>query len=408
MTTGLAPVTPLHRDRPSRAQIEPAALRLLARHSAQILATARRYSATAEDAEDAYQRGVEILLTKAPSAREAELLPWLKTVVKHEAYAVRRASGRALPVEEPAGGEPDVVAWTDEHAERYERLRLGAEAMAGLKAHEIRCLVLKAEGLSYNEISAATGFSYTKVNRCITEGRRAFAKRLAGIESGAECERLAPLLSRLADGEAGAEDMQKLRPHLRNCLACRATLREYRTAPARAAALVPPVFAAAALPGGGPLAWLGGLLARGAELPVRMAEAAGLASAPKAAAVAASVVAVAGGGAATYKAVTPPDRVAPVPADAEVRAARAVVPAAPTVMRDRPVSLVPVRRPVSRRATRRVVRPASATPSAPAAPAAETWQPARAAGPPPTESATAPPPTAAERPEPAPPGEFGP
>ena len=45
------------------------------------VATARRYSATPEDAEDAYQRGLEILLAKAPTADEAELVPWLKTVV---------------------------------------------------------------------------------------------------------------------------------------------------------------------------------------------------------------------------------------------------------------------------------------------------------------------------------------
>ena len=285
MTTGLAPVTPIHRDRPSRAQIEPAALALLARHSAQILAIARRHSATPEDAEDAYQRGVEILLTKAPTTRERELLPWLKTVVKHEAYAVRRANGRALPVEQPADGE---TAWSDEQAEYHERLRAGAEALAGLKAQEIRCLLLRAEGLSYSEICDATGWSYTKVNRCLTEGRRAFSRRLAGIESGAECERLAPLLSRLADGEADAGDMHRLRPHLRNCLACRATLKSYRAAPARAAALVPPVIAAAGLPGAG-----GGLVARLAELF-------GFASANKAVAVAASAAALAGGGAAGY------------------------------------------------------------------------------------------------------------
>jgi hypothetical protein len=37
--------------------------------------------ATPEDAEDAYQRGLEILLRKAPTTRECELVPWLKTVV---------------------------------------------------------------------------------------------------------------------------------------------------------------------------------------------------------------------------------------------------------------------------------------------------------------------------------------
>ena len=83
---------------------------------------------------------------------------------------------------------------------------------------------------------------HTKVNRCLAEGRRRrFLERLAGIQSGAECERLAPVLSAFADGEAGAEEVAVLRPHLRSCLACRARLRDYRGAPARAAALAPPL-----------------------------------------------------------------------------------------------------------------------------------------------------------------------
>src|SRR5437763_8638134 len=103
--------------RPSRAQIEPAALELLSRHSAGLLATARRYSHTPEDAEDAYQRGVEILLTKAPTVTESELLPWLKTVVKHEAFAVRKLSGRALPSSDELDAAPvEGGAWTDECA----------------------------------------------------------------------------------------------------------------------------------------------------------------------------------------------------------------------------------------------------------------------------------------------------
>src|SRR5919202_329928 len=88
----------------------------------------------------------------------------------------------------------------------------------------------------------------TKVNRCLTEGRRAFMKRVAGIEAGAECDRLAPLISKVADGEASPEEMRIVRPHLKGCLACKATLREYRAAPARLAGLVPPVVA---LAGGG-------------------------------------------------------------------------------------------------------------------------------------------------------------
>ena len=68
-------------QRPDRREIDDVAAALVARHGAQILATARRYAATPEDAEDAYQRGLEILLRKAPSAREEDLMSWLKTVV---------------------------------------------------------------------------------------------------------------------------------------------------------------------------------------------------------------------------------------------------------------------------------------------------------------------------------------
>jgi RNA polymerase sigma factor (sigma-70 family) len=310
--------------RPSRAQIQPAALELLARHSAGILATARRYSATLEDAEDAYQRGVEILLTKAPTTTEDELLPWLKTVVKHEAFAVRKSSGRALPTAEPMAGEPDELAFTDDRAERYEQLRIGAEAMSSLKPQEIRCLLLRAEGLSYQEICEVTGFSYTKVNRCLTEGRRSFLKRVAGIEAGAECERLAPLISKVADGEASPEEMRVVRPHLKGCLACKATLREYRAAPARLAGLVPPVVA---LAGGGGGAQ--GLFGRLLERVAGMGDAAGA----KVAAVAASAVVLAGGGAAGIEArhhdppaVAPSAFADPKPADAPADPAVATTP----------------------------------------------------------------------------------
>jgi len=293
----------LKRQGPSRQAVEQAALRLLARHGGQVLATARRYAASPEDAEDAYQRSLEILLTKAPTTREEELLPWLRTVVKHEAFALRRQRDRHTPVS--GDGEPvELVSppsSTHEQAERYERLRQGAEALRRLKPQEIRCLVLKARGLSYREICETTGFTYTKVNRCLTEGRQALAKQLAGIEGGAECDRLAPLLSALADGEATADQVALLRPHMKTCLACRARLREFRAAPARVAALVP----VAALGGehGRSLAeTLHAVVAaaqhKAGALAERAHTAAELVTGQKVAAVAASAAALAGGGTA--------------------------------------------------------------------------------------------------------------
>jgi hypothetical protein len=111
-----------------------------------------------------------------------------------------------------------------------ERLRQGAEALAQLKPQEIRALQLRAEGYSYREICQITSWTYTKVNRCLTEGRRELAVRLAGIEGGIGCAKLAPLLSALAAGDASADQLDVLRRHMDTCLACRDRLRSLRAA----------------------------------------------------------------------------------------------------------------------------------------------------------------------------------
>ena len=73
------------------------------------------------------------------------------------------------------------------------------------------------------------------------------------------------LLSALADGEATPNDMTTLRPHLRACASCRATLKEYRSAPARVAALFPPLALLGIGPGGGSLGDRWGSLVDGAQ-----------------------------------------------------------------------------------------------------------------------------------------------
>src|SRR3989442_1425931 len=122
------------RTRPPRAEVDPAAVDLLERHGAQLMAVARRYAATPEDAEDAYQRGVEILLTKAPTTDPGELLPWLRTVVKHEAFALHRQGERHGTPSEPEELEPAAghAASLADLVERRDRLRLGAEARGPL------------------------------------------------------------------------------------------------------------------------------------------------------------------------------------------------------------------------------------------------------------------------------------
>jgi RNA polymerase sigma factor (sigma-70 family) len=221
-----------------------AAVELVAREDAELRQAARRFSLCEDDAEDAYQRALEILLVKAPSDRPRELIRWMKTVVKHEALAIRRYRERMLGVGDDGMGDPIARiasggAGPDERLERGEQLARSREALQALKPAELRSLTLLAAGYSYAEIGEITGFSHTKVNRSLAEGRQRFRRKLSDGEDGTRCAELAPLLSAYCDGEASAEGEAAVRAHLRACAACRATMRAYRATPAAVAALAP-------------------------------------------------------------------------------------------------------------------------------------------------------------------------
>jgi RNA polymerase sigma factor (sigma-70 family) len=226
-----------------------AAVETYARHEAALRRTARRYSLCADDADDALQRGLEILLRKAPTDDPRELIRWTQTVVKHEALAVRRDRERILSgpaAAAPEAGAEDWVALVPaesdgppERAERREAIARSREALQALKPQELRALTLLAEGYSYAEIAEITGFSRTKINRCLAEGRERFRKLVSRSEDGRRCAEMGPVISAFCDNEAGPEEKKQLREHLRACPHCRATLRAYRAAPGAAAALAP-------------------------------------------------------------------------------------------------------------------------------------------------------------------------
>ncbi len=127
----------------------------------------------------------------------------------------------------------------DEQAERREAIARSREALRSLKPAELRALSLLAEGYSYAEIGELTGYSHTKTNRLLAEGRNRFRQMLSSSEDGSRCRELRPLLSAFCDGEASAGDAETVREHLRACAHCRATMRAYRAAPRIAVALAP-------------------------------------------------------------------------------------------------------------------------------------------------------------------------
>lgn len=229
-----------------------AAVELVAREDAELRKAARRFSLCEDDAEDAYQRALEILLVKAPSDRPRELIRWMKTVVKHEALAIRRYRERMLGVGDDGTGDP-IARIASNNAGPGECLELGEqvarsrEALQALKPAELRSLTLLAAGYSYAEIGEITGFSQTKVNRCLAEGRQRFRRLLTRSEDGSRCAELAPLLSVYCDGEASEETEVGVKEHLRACAACRTTMREYRATPAAVAALAPALPASRSL-----------------------------------------------------------------------------------------------------------------------------------------------------------------
>lgn len=202
--------------------------RLIAAHERSLMRVALHWSLCRDDALDAYQRALEIYIRRLDSLDPATELAWMKVVVKHEALAVRRGRAEALPVEDLDldGRAAETQRPVDDLLAGRERVRRSAEALRRVKPDEAKALMLKAQGLSYAEIGESLGWTYTKVNRCITEGRARFLKVYAEIEAGEECDRFAPTLAALVGGTASADALLELRPHIRNCSTCRATVRE--------------------------------------------------------------------------------------------------------------------------------------------------------------------------------------
>ena len=290
-----------------RLELDRVATDLVVKYGSLILRDATRYSANTADAEDAYQRSLEILLTKAPTTDPDQLVPWLRTVVRNEALAIaqsRHNTDQEFKPEYVDAAAIDALP-TDDVVESLADLERGAEALKHLSQDQVTCLIAQSVGMNYDEIVELTGFTRRKVTRCIENGRHAFTRKVDAIAAGSECERMQPLIHRLLD--ADAEAAIELRPHLRHCISCRGRLRDYGSAPRNVAALFPPslvvvgyadtnVFARVAN-------WVQALADRvatqflGAE---RWAEAAGV---KKVAVVATVATATAGGGVAVHQAV---------------------------------------------------------------------------------------------------------
>jgi RNA polymerase sigma factor (sigma-70 family) len=150
-----------------------------------------RHSQKPENHEDAIEDACLTFMRSYEGPPGIDALRYMFAVVKLSAWSIDRRR-RELEVSsaplvfradlkvDPLATLPDLGEEPVERYERLEELRERAATLASLKRDERIALVLLAAGYSYREIGERQGWTYTKVNRCIAEGRLRLAELSVG------------------------------------------------------------------------------------------------------------------------------------------------------------------------------------------------------------------------------------
>ncbi|MFA9270796.1 MAG: sigma-70 family RNA polymerase sigma factor [Baekduiaceae bacterium] len=149
----------------SEAEAEQLVLTVLGQHADALLRTARKHSLNPDDAQDAYQRGLEIFLKHARRLDPSRAHSWLHQVVKHEAMLVRKIRQRDMAPDDVDFDlrESEHVSDPAEAVLRLDRVQQSAAALRQLKPQEVQALWLKASGHSYEEIGERQGWTRTNL-----------------------------------------------------------------------------------------------------------------------------------------------------------------------------------------------------------------------------------------------------
>ncbi len=163
----------------------------LAREEASLCRQAVRWAGCSDDAEDALQDACLEFLRYYDGPPGERAVRYLMVSVRRRARvlgasAYRRHHAACLEVSTTDAlrrGESRIAVLCDrpgptERAEREEQLCGFVDALEALKPDQRTALLLFGLGCSYREIAARQGWTYTKVNRCLAEGRAALRARL--------------------------------------------------------------------------------------------------------------------------------------------------------------------------------------------------------------------------------------
>jgi RNA polymerase sigma factor (sigma-70 family) len=144
-----------------------------------LLHIAVKNAAGEADAEEAVNDAFASFIRAFAPDSEAPPLAWLTLTLKRECWGKRRrrsldrsADYEAVPDAGEAGCYPSSIpSRATETEQRVGDLDEARLRLSALKPAERRAIGMIAAGYSYKEVGEITGWTYTKVNRCASEGR---------------------------------------------------------------------------------------------------------------------------------------------------------------------------------------------------------------------------------------------
>jgi RNA polymerase sigma factor (sigma-70 family) len=168
----------MYRDA-AQPQVRQLAAELCTDRHDYLLAIARQNAHTEADAAEALQEAFVSFIAHFDPQCGAPPLAWLTLTLKRQCWRQRRKAhlDRHCGQQAESGGEElgsfleRLSALEPDPAERVIERDEGRRRLHCLKPDERTALGLRAAGLSYDEIAESRDWTYTKVNRCLSEGR---------------------------------------------------------------------------------------------------------------------------------------------------------------------------------------------------------------------------------------------